>query len=101
MPIDYGVGNGVEGFSATCTAIINPGLAWSLLAEPKRNVHHIVYVNEVTSLLTVSGTVRPLEQTQCTVRTHLIIEVPCNARHASFMLLTRAINVEITQSGNQ
>jgi len=91
---DYRFSYVLEWFGFAGTAVEDAGFVW-VVHKPQYHFGDIFHVDEVTRLTAIREAVTTFEQFDVFTFQHLIVQVERHAGHAAFMLLTRAIDVEI------
>ena len=94
--IDHGKRHVVEGLGAARTAVVDAGDG--LVEEVHEHVHDVVDVDEVAQLGAVVVAEATFEELHFTRATVLEVLVVGDARHAAFVLLVRAVHVEVAQA---
>ncbi len=97
--LDHRFGHVLERLGATGTTVEDAGVL-RVLPEPQVYLADVVDIDEVTHLTAVGETVATFEQLGILALLHLSIEVEGNGGHGAFMLLARAVDVEILEAND-
>ncbi len=99
MMLDHRFGHVLERLCTAGTTVEDAGVL-RVLPEPEVYLADVIDIDEVTHLTTVREAIATFEQLGILALLHLGIEVEGNGGHGAFMLLARAVDVEVLEADN-